>query len=96
VSNGSFSIRPLLGDARDKLHREEITFKVADCAACRLCVYQTAMKVDGVEQATVDKNGSRLIVWLDPAKRDLAPLREAMTKARIDLPKDSAASGDAK
>ena len=85
VSQGAFGLKPLLGESRAKLHRAEFGVSIPDCKACRLAIYQTAIKVDGVEQAQFDRARSRLIVWLDPAKQDLQPLRDAFTKARIEL-----------
>jgi len=87
VTLGSFGIRPLLtSEAREALRREEIAIVTPDCRACRLYVYQTAVKVDGVEQASLDHSAGLLTVWLDPAKSDLQPLRDALTKAKIESP----------
>jgi hypothetical protein len=86
VSSGSFVLKPLLTEARENLVREEIAVKIADCGACRLCVYRTAANVDGVEQAEFDQKNNRVVVWMNPAKSDLAPVRDALTKARIEFP----------
>ncbi|MCE9605667.1 MAG: DUF1592 domain-containing protein [Planctomycetia bacterium] len=86
ASNGSFSVSPLLTEPRDKLKRQEIAVTISDCKACRIFVYNTAAKVEGVQQAAVDQKTGNLTVWTDPTKSDLAPIREALTKAQIILP----------
>ena len=83
-SRGLFSLKPLLSESREKLRREEIAVSIQDCKACCLCVYHTAIKVDGVEQAAVDGKTGRLTVWLDPTKSDLTPLKDALAKAKIE------------
>jgi hypothetical protein len=85
-SRGQFTLKPLLGDARSKLKREEIAIAIPDCPPCRTGIYHIAMKVDGVEQASVVPGSDKLVVWLDPAKTDLKPLRDAFEKARVKLP----------
>jgi hypothetical protein len=86
VTLGSFSLKPLLtSEAREALKREEIALTQPDCKACRLFAYQAAVKVDGVEQAQLDPAAGTLTVWLDPAKSDPQPLRDALTKAKVEL-----------
>ncbi|MDX1947712.1 MAG: DUF1592 domain-containing protein [Pirellulaceae bacterium] len=85
VSLNSFSLKPLLADARGKLAREEIAISTPDCKACRICVYQAVAKVEGVEQAAIDAQTGRLTVWLDSAKATPALVREALAKAKIEL-----------
>ncbi len=87
VSFGMFTIKPLLGESRAKLKREELAVSIPDCKACRLNVCQTAAKIDGVEQSEFDRQQTRLIVWLDPDKCDLEKLREGLKKAKIEFPK---------
>lgn len=86
VSSGTFWVRPLLSEPREKLHRGEIAVGIPDCGACRLCLYLTAAKVDGVEQTSFDTETSRLIVWMNSNKSDLAPVRDALAKARVQFP----------
>ncbi len=87
MSFGAFSVKPLLGEARAKLKREEVAVSIPDCKACRLHICQAASKIDGVEQSEFIREQSRLIVWLDPEKCALDKLREALSKAKIEFPK---------
>lgn len=86
VSRGLFQLKPLLGESRGSLIRDTLDVNIPDCRACRLCVYQAAIKVDGVEQAEIDLETDRLTVWMTPDKADLAPIRAALVKARVELP----------
>ncbi len=88
ASYGMFSLRPVLGELRDKLHKAEIEVLIPDCECCRLCVYRSAMDVEGVEHATVDVPTGRLTLWLQPDMTDLTPVREALEKARVEFPKE--------
>jgi len=85
ASYGSFTLKPLLGEARSALRKSEIDVTIQDCPACRLCVYQAAARVDGVEHAVVDERTGRLTVWMDPAKNDLTPVRDSLVKSRVQL-----------
>jgi hypothetical protein len=88
VSHGSFSLKPQLEpEQRSRLKQEAIAVVIPDCRACRATVCNTVAKVDGVEQSAFDDKSNRLIVWLDPAKADLQPLRDALTKAKVEFPK---------
>lgn len=87
-THGMFSVAPLLTEPRDKLRRQEIAVVVDDCKACRMFLYNTVVKVDGVQLATVDRKTGVISVWTDPAKSDLAPIRDALKKANVVLPGD--------
>ena len=52
---------PVLGDARAKLVREEIEVPIVNCKACRMSLYGTAMKTDGIEQAAVDRATGKVL-----------------------------------
>jgi hypothetical protein len=86
VSSGSFVLKPLLTEPRENLRREEIAVTIPDCQACRLCAYRTCANVEGVEQAEFDQKNNHVIVWLNPSKADLTPVRDALVKARFELP----------
>jgi hypothetical protein len=86
-TQGMFTCAPLLTEPRDKLRKQEIAVTVSDCKACRMFIYNTAVKVDGVQLAAVDEKTGKLTVWTDPAKSDLGPIRTALTNAKVELPK---------
>jgi hypothetical protein len=85
VSRGQFSLKPLLAEKRATLKRDEITIAIPDCPPCRTGIYNIAIKVDGVEQASVVPGSDKVVLWLDPAKTDLKPLLDAYEKARVKL-----------
>jgi len=87
-THGMFSVAPLLTEPREKLRRHEIAVVVDDCKACRMFLYNTVVKVDGVQLATVDQKTGAITVWTDPTKSDLAPIRDALKKANVVFPED--------
>lgn len=60
----------------DKLVTLEIPIEILDCAACCLGAYNSISKIDGLEQATVDRKG-KVVAIFDPSKTN----REALVKA---------------
>jgi Cu+-exporting ATPase len=68
---------------RDQL--EQVTVRVAplDCKACALGAYEIVVRVEGVEQATVDMKEGQISALIDPKKTDRAKLEEALRKREI-------------
>jgi len=83
---GSFTVATIPDLPRDKLRRQEIPVTVTDCKACRIGLYNIVTKVDGVQLAQVDQKTGTITVWTDPAKSDLAPIRDALKKGNVLLP----------
>ena len=84
ASNGTFSLKTGATPPKDKLQNVHLQVGILDCRGCRYGVYQIISKVDGVEQATLARDGY-LTAWIDGTKTNQGALEEALKKARIDL-----------
>jgi copper chaperone CopZ len=83
ATKGTFSVVPRRTTPRDQL--EQVTVRVAplDCKACALGAYEIVVRVEGVEQATVDMKEGQISALIDPKKTDRAKLEEALRKREI-------------
>lgn len=69
----------------DKLVTLEIPIQILDCAACCLGTYNSISKIDGLEQATVDRKG-KVVAVIDPTKTNREALEKAMKNAGVGIP----------
>lgn len=86
ASRGSFRLQPRSSVPDDKLTKLEIDIGILDCKACRFGAYRAAMRVEGVERATVSASPSRITVWIDAKKTDRAALETSLKNAGVDFP----------
>lgn len=85
MSRGFFKLKPVCPLAKDKLERVEIAIELLDCKACRLGAYWVIAGIDGVEQAVVSPETSRITAWIDASKTNRAALVGALKKAQVDV-----------
>jgi hypothetical protein len=83
ASENTFTLKADSKIPREKLTRLEIKIGLLDCKGCRYGAYLTAMKEEGVEQATVDKV---LTAWIDSTKTNQTVIEAALKKAGVGVP----------
>jgi hypothetical protein len=84
ASHATFTLKAGPPSPKEKLQNVQVQAGILDCRGCRYAVYEAAIKVNGVEQATVAPDG-RLTAWIDGSKTNQGAIEEALKKARIDL-----------
>ena len=85
ASQGSFRLVARSTVPAEKLTKLEIDIGILDCKACRFGAYRVAMRLDGVERATVTCSPSRVTVWIDATKTNRAAVENALKKAGVGL-----------
>jgi hypothetical protein len=82
ASDGTFHLNPAPVVSADKLKKLEIPVGILDCKGCRYGVYLLAMKLPGVERATV-VGGDHAVatVWIDTSKTTPQTVEESLAKA---------------
>ncbi len=81
ASTRTFALKPLAGIPADKMTIVELHTHILDCRGCRYAVYNGIAKREGVESATVGKDGS-ISARIDPAKTGQETLDAALKKVR--------------
>jgi hypothetical protein len=77
----TFALKPLAGIPAEKAILVQLRPPILDCRGCRFAVYNSIAKLEGVEIATVGKDGL-ISARIDPAKTDQQTLRAALKKVR--------------
>ena len=86
VSRGTFSLTALSTVPADKIQQLDLRIGILDCKGCRYGTYLAIAKMDGVERASIDPDKNMLHAWIDPEKTNEAAIKDALTKARVELP----------
>jgi hypothetical protein len=81
ASARSFALKPLSGIPAEKATLVQLRPPILDCRGCRFAVYNSIAKLEGVEIATVGKDGL-ISARIDPAKTDQQTLLAALKKVR--------------
>ena len=81
ASTRTFALKPLAGLPADKTTTVELRTHILDCRGCRYAVYNSIAKLEGVESATVGKDGL-ITARIDPAKTDQKTLDAALKKIK--------------
>jgi len=98
IGSKGFGVKTTPRPPDDKLVTLEIPIQILDCAACCLGTYNSISKIDGLEQATVDRKG-KVVAIIDPRKTNREALEKAMKNAGVGIPeppKDPAAEAKEK
>jgi copper chaperone CopZ len=77
----TFALKPLAGIPAEKATLVQLRPPILDCRGCRFAVYNSIAKLEGVEIATVGKDGL-ISARIDPAKTDHQTLLAALKKVR--------------
>lgn len=70
----------------DKLQTLEIPIQILDCLTCCVGTYNSISRIDGVEQANVERNG-KVVAVIDPSKTNRDALVKALRNAGVGVPK---------
>ena len=81
ASTRTFALKPLAGIPSEKTTLIQLRPHILDCRGCRYAVYNGIAKLEGVESATVGKDGA-ISARIDPAKTDQKTLDAALKKVR--------------
>jgi hypothetical protein len=81
ASTFSLKLTPII--PKEKLTRIELNVGILDCKGCQYAAYLAAMKANGVERATVLKNGT-LVAMVETGKADEIAIKAALKKANIE------------
>ena len=81
ASTRTFALKPLAGIPSDKTTTVELRTHILDCRGCRYAVYNSIAKLEGVESATVGKDGL-ITARIDPAMTDQKTLDAALKKIK--------------
>lgn len=86
IGSKGFGVKTTPRPPDDKLVTLEIPIQILDCAACCLGTYNSISKIDGLEQATVDRKG-KVVAIIDPSKTNREALVKAMRNAGAEVAK---------
>jgi copper chaperone CopZ len=81
ATNRTFTLKPLASIAADKAITVELHTHILDCRGCRYAVYNGIAKLEGVESATVGKDGL-IAARIDSSKTDQKTLDAALKKIK--------------
>ncbi len=81
ASTRTFALKPLASIAADKAITVELHTHILDCRGCRYAVYNGIAKLEGVESATVGKDGL-IAARIDSSKTDQKTLDAALKKIK--------------
>ena len=84
ASTRTFILSPKVASL-ETLTKVDIPVGLLDCKGCRYGVYIAVAKIDGVDRASVSKEGT-LTVWIDPAKTNRDALIDSLKKAHVEVP----------
>ncbi len=77
----TFALKPLAGIPAEKMTLVQLSPRILDCRGCRYAVYNGIAKLEGVESATVGKDGL-ISVRIDSSKTNQKTLDAALKKVR--------------
>jgi hypothetical protein len=86
IGSKGFGVKTTPRPPDDKLVTLEIPIQILDCAACCLGTYNSISKIDGLEQANVDRKG-KVVAVIDPSKTNREALVKAMRNAGAEVAK---------
>lgn len=81
ATNRTFTLKPLSSIAADKTITVELHTHILDCRGCRYAVYNGIAKLEGVESATVGKDGL-IAARINSSKTDQKTLDAALKKIK--------------
>jgi hypothetical protein len=81
ASTRTFALKPLTGLPAEKTITVELHTHILDCRGCRYAVYNGIAKLEGVESATVGKDGL-IAARIDSSKTDQKTLDAALKKIK--------------
>jgi hypothetical protein len=81
TSTRTFALKPLAGISADKTTIVELRTHILDCRGCRYALYIGIAKLEGVESATVGKDGL-IAARIDSSKTDQKTLDAALKKIK--------------
>lgn len=86
IGSKGFRVNPNPRPADDKLVTLEIPIQILDCPTCCVGAYNSISRIDGLEQATVDRNG-KVVAVIDPTKTNRDALVKALRNAGAEVAK---------
>lgn len=86
ASRDNYQVRPRRDVPKEKLAEVVIPAGACDCKGCSLAAYESISRIEGVDRATVDFKGGKVVARIDPAKTNREALEEALRKKGVKVP----------